>query len=441
MEQRRPRLVIVDPGYASTVGHHGEVNRPLLERFGLAGWQVALWADVALEAEPTAPPELVGAFSGCGYEDPRLWCELGGMVLLARRLEQQLALVAGQDGTEPVKAWLAHSLLPFQLLGLARHLAGVPAAQVLLSLMFEPGETLEGAKGLDPLQASDLATANSRIALAALARACRQQGHRLTLAFPSRQQEVLYAPLLAATGLASAGVHPAVVGGGCQVAAEAAAEDPPLVLLHWGDHKPGKGRPEALAVLRALLEGAVPAELSGYGWLFHVHGHQPLPEAELGLLRRAEAADLGLVLLLEPVASATMIQWLARCPLALLVYDPQRYRKRSSGMLWQWAAARAALERPAAACGHEGGWLAQEAEALGLSWQGPELAAEAAPGDGGPWLAALATAAAGLESEPSWSPYGRSLLLGNFSQWCEAHQQHHAADCPSEEFSGRIHRV
>jgi hypothetical protein len=421
MEQRRPRLVIVDPGYASTVGHHGEVNRPLLERLAQAGWEVALWADVALEAEPTAPPELVGAFSGCGYEDPRLWCELGGMVLLARKLEQQLALVAAQDGGEPVEAWIGHSLLPFQLLGVARHLAGVPAAQVLVSLMFQPGETLEGAKGLDPIQASNQATANTRIALAALARACRQRGHRLTLAFPSQQQEGLYAPLLAATGLVSAGVHPAVVGGGCQVAAQAAAEEPPLVLLHWGDQKPGKGRSEALAVIQTLLEGPMPAELSGFGWLFHVNGRQPLPKAELDLLRRAEAAGLGLVLLLEPVPSAAMIQWLARCPLALLAYDPERYRSRSSGILWQWGAARAAMERPAAAVGHEGGWLAQEARALGLSWNSADSVAGAAAEDGVLWLAALARAAAEQGSEPGLTPYGQVLLVGDFSQWCEDH--------------------
>jgi len=425
MEQRRPRLVIVDPGYASTVGHHGEVNRPLLARFGQAGWRVALWADVALEAEADAPQELTGAFSGCGYEDPRLWCELGGMVLLARKLEQQLALMGAGDTGEPVAAWVGHSLLPFQLLGLARHLAGRPAAQVLLSLMFEPGETLEGANGLDPMQASEQATANTRIALAALARACRQQNHQLTLAFPSQQQEELYGPLLAATGLASAGVHPAVVGGGCQVDVRAAGEQP-LVLLHWGDQKPGKGRPEALGVLEALLEGPVPAELRRCGWLFHVHGHQPLPEAELELLRRAEGAGIGLVLLLEAVTSAAMIQWLARCPLALLAYDPERYRRRSSGMLWQWAAAQAALERPAAAAGHGGGWLAQEARALGLSWQSPEPAVGTNPEAGGPWLAALARAAAGLElktldSKTRWSPYGRNLLVGDFSRWCEDH--------------------
>ncbi|MBE9173796.1 hypothetical protein IQ216_12170, partial [Cyanobium sp. LEGE 06143] len=63
-------LVIVDPAYASTVGHHGEVNRPLLAELNGAGWRAELWADVALEAEPTAPTPLKGVFSGCGYGDP-----------------------------------------------------------------------------------------------------------------------------------------------------------------------------------------------------------------------------------------------------------------------------------------------------------------------------------------------------------------------------------
>jgi hypothetical protein len=35
------------------------------------------------------------------------------------------------------------------------------------------------------------------------------------------------------------------------------------------------------------------------------------------------------------INSAAMGQWLARCPIALLAYDPKRYAERSSGMLWQ----------------------------------------------------------------------------------------------------------
>jgi hypothetical protein len=63
--------------------------------------------------------------------------------------------------------------------------------------------------------------------------------------------------------------------------------------------------------------------------------------------------------------------------------------------------------------------LAQEARALGLSWQSPDSAAGAAPEGGGPWLAALARAAAGLASQHSWSLYGRDVLVGNFSHWTE----------------------
>jgi len=395
-----PRLVIVDPAYASTVGHHGEVNRPLLEALAEAGWDCELWADVTLEGEATAPGPLRGVFSGCGYGDPRQWRELGGALVLARRLEQQLALAAA--GGELVTAWLAHSLLPFQLLGLARQLSQAPAAAVLLSLMFAPGETLEGPAG------DAQATATARVALAALARACAQQGHRLTLAFPSRQQEALYAPLLAATGLDSAGVHPAVVGAGA-TPEPPAADTPPLVLLHWGDQKAGKGRPEAQAVLQALLEGARPEALKGWGWLFHQHSASAMPDGERTLLQQAEDAHLGLVLLEGEIASAAMGTWLARCPLALLAYDPERYQQRSSGMLWQWAAGRAALGLPAAGVGYGEGWLAEEAKALGLRWHRPE---------GGQWLAAIAAAAAALPASNTLSPYGHRVLGESFVSWC-----------------------
>lgn len=394
------RLVIVDPAYASTVGHHGEVNRPLLAALRQGGWQAELWADVALEAEATAPQPLRGVFSGCGYVDPRLWLELGGALQLARRLEQQLALAAAAPAA-PVSAWLAHSLLPFQLLGLARYLAGAPAARVLVSLMFAPGERLDGAAG------DAQATACCRVALAALARAAAQQGHQLTLALPSRQQQGLYAPLLAATGLSDGGVHPAVVGAGCTPQPLPAAA-PPLVLLHWGDLKAGKGRAEALAVLERLVEQGVPPALAGWGWLFHRHSHTGLEPQERQLLQRAEAAGIGLVVLEGEIESGAMQHWLARCPVALLAYDPRRYGQRSSGMVWQWAASRAALGLPAAAAGYGEGWLATEAVELGVGWQRPD------GDDGAAWLAALAAAA---EVLPAAAPHG-AALHGSFGAWC-----------------------
>jgi hypothetical protein len=402
-----PRLVIVEPAYASTVGHHGEVNRPLLAALSQGGWQAELWTDLALEAEAGRPSQARGVFSGCGYGDPSQWRELGGALQLARRLEQQLALAAqgnGPAGREPVAAWLGHSLLPFQLLGLARHLNHAEPAAVLLSLMFAPGETLAAGDGRpgDPQ-----AIATARVALAALAKACQQGGHRVSLGFPSAQQEALYAPLLAATGLVSAGVHPAVVGAGCRPE-PAPAGAAPLVLLHWGDQKAGKGRQEALAVLRALLEGPKPEPLQGWGWLFHLHSAEALEPGERRLLERAAAADLGLVWLEGEVESAAMGQWLARCPLALLAYDPQRYAERSSGMLWQWAASRAALGLPAAGVGHGSGWLAAEAAALGLAWHSPT--------EPNGWLAELAAAAA-LPAASTLTAYGEQVLGMSFGAW------------------------
>lgn len=394
------RLVIVDPAFHSSVGHHGEVNRPLLKALQQGGWAAELWADVALEAQTDAPQPLCGVFSGCGYEDARHWRELGGMVQLARRLEQQLALAA--SGGTAVQAWVAHSLLPFQLLGLARHLATAPPAQVLLSLMYAPGETLQGPPA-DPQ-----ASANCRVALAALARTAAQQGHRLKLVFPSRQQQVLYAPVLAATGLASSGLHPAVVGGGCQPLLPP-SDAPPLVLLHWGDLKEGKGRREALAVLEGLIEqGGV----AGWGWLFHHHSASAMEPQEDALLDRAEQARMGLVRLEGEVASQAMQNWLARCPVALLAYDPVVYAERSSGMLWQWAASRLALDAGAAGVGYGNGWLAREASDLGLAWHSPEQPTAAG------WITALERARVGARAASALNSQAKMTLLQHFGSWC-----------------------
>jgi hypothetical protein len=181
------------------------------------------------------------------------------------------------------------------------------------------------------------------------------------------------------------------------------------VLLHWGDQKAGKGRAEALAVLEALVEQPRPAALAGWGWLFHQHSASTLPAEERALLERANQAGIGLVLLEGEIASTEMARWLARCPIALLAYDPQRYAERSSGMLWQWAAGRVALGLPAAAVGYGEGWLATEAAALGLGWRSPEQE---------PWLAAISTAAAALAAHSPLSTYGNQVLKGSFTRWC-----------------------
>jgi hypothetical protein len=395
MEGRR--LVIVDPCWSGPVGHHHDLNHTLLAELAPAGWRPEVWADAAIKEGPGVR----AVFQDCGYEDPRHWADVAGTLHLARRLEAQLGAAAGED---PVAAWVVHTALPFQLLGLARWLQRQPPAVVAVSLMFAPGETLEGPPG-DPQ-----ATAHCRLALVGLGQACRAAGHRPWIGVPTRQQGELLAPLLAAAGLPAGEVHPAVVGAGGAPVGPAGA---PAVLLHWGDLKGGKGRQEALAVVAALLDQGVPPPLGGLAWLFHLHSREPLPAEERALLERAQQEISGFTLLQGPVPREAMLERLAACRLALLAYDPHAYAQRSSGMLWTWASARLAAGEPAAGVGYGEGWLAREAPALGVGWRG--LAAGPRQPIGAQWLGALGESLTAAEGAPGFTAYGRAVLGGSFA--------------------------
>ncbi len=385
------RAVIVDPAAEGNVGHHGDVNAHLLQALRDAGLAAELWDGKVLE--------------GCGYLDPRHWADLGGTLHLAKRCEERMQAALNHPAradqpqpAPPVAAWLMHTALPFQLLGLARLLSQQPAATVLVSLMFAPGETLEGATA-DPE-----AEGQARVALSALGQACRRGGHHLEIWCPSQQTLELYEPLLAAAGLEAQGVHGAVVGAGQPV--EAAAVAPGTgVLLHWGDLKAGKGRAAALTVVERLLAGApLPPALAGSRWLFHVHSREPLPEAERQVLLRAEAELGGFQWIQGYVEAEEMQRHLAACSRALLAYDPEAYGQRSSGLLWCYGSARLAIGAPALAVGHGEGWLAREAAALGIGWN---------VGRNGDWLAALGEAET---SSAGFTAYGRAVLGHSFAQ-------------------------
>lgn len=403
--ERIGRVIIVDPSYASSAGHHGDVNAQLLAALAQKGWQADCWSDDAVIARGCR-----GVFRGCGYVDPRHWADLGGMVHLARQLERQLLEVLESQATEgapAVNGWVMHTALPFQLLGLARALRHCPAATIVVSLMYAPGETLEGQGG------EEAAKSNSQVALSGLARAVKLGKHRLQLLLPSQQSQELYGSSLAAAGLKCADLHPAVVGAGRPVEEPPAAELPskagrPRILLHWGDLRAGKGRREALEVVDRLLGGGpLPAPLHHAEWLFHLHSLEPLPEAERTCLERAREGISGFVWLNERVEAGRMQGLLAGCDGALLAYDPIRYRQRSSGVLWCYGAARLLTGRPAAVVGRAGGWLEREAGDLGLGWRS---------GVDGSWLECLAAV---LEPGPGgtrYTPYGHRMLGKGFAE-------------------------
>jgi hypothetical protein len=105
----KPRLVIVDPAWSGSVGHHPDVNRQLQQVLDAAGWQVEAWADQA--AAELGLPWIRPLLHGCGYQDPRHWSDTGGSLHLARRLADQLAAGLG-PAEQPVAAWLMHTALP-----------------------------------------------------------------------------------------------------------------------------------------------------------------------------------------------------------------------------------------------------------------------------------------------------------------------------------------
>ena len=416
---RSRRLVLLEPGLASDVGHHSDVNACLLPALQRRGWQVELWADVrAAEDVALAArlPELRPLLKEAGYIDPRHWCDLPGSLHQAGLLRAQLESAA--TGSDPVAAWVAHSLVPFQLIALAQLLQRQPPAQVVISLMFAPGEVFGGQPELDLQAQRQAAELNARSALAALALAARRGGHKLLLCAGSQQLIARYTPLCAAAALPPPQLHPCVVGsddlftgtwGADGTAAAGAVEQ---VLLHWGERKPDKGRELALAVLEELLRGAaLPESLRQARWCFHAASRQPPPSAETELLLRARQHPR--IRVLEgPLPRPAMLQELGHSSVVLLPYCPLAYAERSSGVLWLYGAARRAQRLPARVVGYGGGWLAAEVPALGLHWQ--PLAPNADPAAA---LAGMGQALQATTGPALVTSYGQQVLGQYWGNW------------------------
>jgi len=388
-------FVVIDPAYAQRAGHHHWLNAEWHGRLQGAGASLQVWADRLAPSAPNIHP----VFSGVGYAPAEHWSALPEAFHLAEILRLQLE-PAARDGP-PVSGWLAHSLLPFQLLGLARFLGSQPPVFVLISLMFDPAETL-GSPALGPQ-----AQRCCRMALLELSLACRRAGHQLQLGVASLQTLRRYRSLLQEARLPEPRLHPAVVGAGCTLHPLPAAK-PTTVLLHWGDLKPDKGRREALAVVRALLQGWQPSQTCRF--VFHSFSHQELdPEEAAILLGAQQQLGNGFEWLQGEVPTAVMQQRLAGCDVALLPYSPRSYAQRSSGVLWCYAAARYAAGLPAAAIGYGGHWLQREAEAFGMVWHVADA----------PWPVALSQVLEqqGVAQATLWTSYATEVLGRSFADW------------------------
>jgi hypothetical protein len=409
------RVVIVDPGHSSHSGHHAELNRQLLAACQRANLAVECWVDQSLQEQD---PSYRRVFQGCGYVDPRHWLDLAGSLHLASRFRDQLqSLQAG----EPVAGWIAHSLLPFQLIGLAQLLQNQPAAQLEIGVLYSPGERLGGSSEASAISPGvererELAIANTRVAWNALAQAVDRAGHQLRLGCSSQLQANLHRPLVAAAGLPPLQQQPAVVGMPSTtppITATAHGEaHAPQILLHWGDLKAGKGRHQVFALVEALLRGSA-YPTPPRRWLFHHCSESSLSASEHHCLAKAKQ-DLPDFVLWEGHASSEAMQsHLAQTSVALLPYCPNAYAERSSGVLWCYAAARLAAGRSAQVLGYAGGWLAHEASALGIGWLSlPSHATTPLA-----WMDSIDRALAFAQSAPSITPYGQQVLCQSYAHW------------------------
>ena len=114
------RLVVLDPGLNSAVGHHADLNGLITPALIDAGWSPEIWADAASDGNLSLAGQLPGLrplLRDAGYIDPRNWCDLAGSLHQADLLRPQLTEAARGAA---VQDWLAHSLLPFQLIALAQ---------------------------------------------------------------------------------------------------------------------------------------------------------------------------------------------------------------------------------------------------------------------------------------------------------------------------------
>lgn len=405
------RLVLLDPGLNSAVGHHADLNGLITPALIDAGWSPEIWADV----DATSDPRLAGQLPGlrpllrdAGYIDPRHWCDLAGSLHQAELLLPQLTEAARGAA---VQNWLAHSLLPFQLIALAQLLQHQPSAKVLISLMFAPGEVFGGQSGFAMADQRKAAELNTRTAIAALARAAQQAGHHLTLATASQALIDRYAPLCAAAGIPVPHLHPSPLVG-TELLSATAEIAPPQLLLHWGERKPDKGRKIALAVLEELLQDPpLPADLQGMQWCFHASSREPADLAEKELLQRA-ARHPHIRILEGNTSRKQMLQELARSSAALLAYSPLAYAERSSGVFWLYASTRLACGRPAPVVIPRGGWLWREAEAFGLPCA--ELPKNAT---GAETLQCLAEVVQQAPNTPTLTAYGENIVGQPWDRW------------------------
>ena len=395
------KIIVIDPCYDSSFGHHEVLNSELLTTLS-AAHSTEIWTSKVLQRNSAVK----SVFDDLGYFNSLDFHRPESNHKLADRMLKQLNLY--QENSQNVNLWVAHSFLPFHLAGFSRFLATQKAAVIFISLMFDPADPIYDSNQSFSIQQRWLR------GLIELSIACNKQKHKLILGSASRSTITRYLPLLDRAKVVYPVLHPAVVGGGCIISNNNLNSEF-TILLHWGDLKNDKGREVVFVIIKALLSN-YKINLSPCKFIFHSFSHLTLATDELDLLSQFKKKFGGNFIWLEgQISNLEMHTILSSCDLALLAYNPISYSWRSSGIFWCYSSARYAAGRTAAYIGYDNNWLQKEAYVYGMNWYSVAIQDST---NLYMWPIFLQQCIASLNrSTKAWSEYSKMILGTSFADW------------------------
>ncbi|MBP0465349.1 hypothetical protein J5Y09_15595 [Roseomonas sp. PWR1] len=341
-------LIILDPNLEGESGHHLAYDLAIAREAMARGQTVTIVANRRFGVSAIEGVRVLPHFTATTYavrHDDPVTGRFDDIRHFNDLLGAELALLPA-DLFGPRDAVLAPTVTETHLAGLLGWMKGFEPASAplfVVHLMFPSGVALDAAGVLqveDPIAA---------LAYRLAGRVAEAPGPPVHLFASGRQHAVEFSTLFGRPVPA----HPLPI---LPDPPEAVATSGDRVLLFAGDARADKG----IALLPPLVDLLAPARP---GWTFAAHVNSAAAWGEAAAaateLRSRAALHPNLALAegrLQPEAYTAL---LAGARIALLPYDPQRYRRKSSGVLWEAVCLGLPVVVP------EGTWLENEARHWG----------------------------------------------------------------------------
>lgn len=330
------RVVVIDPAYGHPSGHHHTVNITLAKNLIAAGLEVVAAASAELSAKTIEEGEKYGLTSLPWFTIPRYPANVEKLPLsshedLSAAFGSQVLSLFREGVVRRNDCCLLHTGFAFHFHGLAQALWKLPArvsGRWVLLTMFAPGGLLPYGRNASWLLEDGRAFLRYRLALRLLRSAAQRNEVDVTVASPTRAYQRSYQQLWPDR----VALHPAVNYRRSDGRRLASAEPPFTVLLYLGCPKGDKG------IEFSLQLGITAAkQLPQFHFLFHFNSnfHDPMRyEALVEVLQRAGAKHSNVTVVGGDLAPQQYDALISRSSVICLLYDPARYRIKTSGILW-----------------------------------------------------------------------------------------------------------